>query len=950
MSRINSRRSLHALLCGISLVAIASCSSLPQGPQPVQSPNDDYRYRLLTLDNQLQVLLISDPGAPKAAAALDVRIGSGDNPKGRAGMAHFLEHMLFLGTDKYPDSGEYQQFIAEHGGSHNAYTSFGNTNYFFDINADYLPEALDRFAQFFIAPRFDVAYVDREKNAVEAEYQMGLKSDQRRELDVLQEVMNPEHPYSQFSVGTLETLADRPDATIRDDMVAFYNSHYSSNIMRLAVLGSESLDELEALVRPLYSRIANRDLPREAIEAPLIEPARLPLMVELQPLATQRTMTVSFPIPDYRDEYRVKPGIYVGNLIGHEGEGSLFSRLKEEGLAESLGAGEGFAWDGGALFSLGLTLTEQGAAQPERILQLVFAYTDMLRKEGPQEWMYREQSRLAELSFRFREQSSPMGYVSALASGMQYYKASDILRGPYMMEDYEAAMLAELLEYIRPENALVMFSDQAVEGDEVSQYYQVPYSQKPLAPMPAPVEADVLGTMRLPAPNEFIAENVALVALPETLPAIPVVAFEAERQRIWYMPDAEFRVPRGVTYINFRSPAVGVSAAQAAHVALYTALLTDRLNEFAYPAQLAGMSFSFSKNAEGISLRLGGYTDKQQLLLQRLLEQAQATDYSAQRFDNIRKDMIRTLENRVAKRPSSQVVNDLNEALKYNSWGEEVLIEALQGTKLADLDAYIAGFWQEASAEALIFGNYPEARVAEVSALLDVVLGAGPAPALPPRRILKLAAGESIQFPVSIPHDDAVVAWYLQGNDDQWNDRAMTALTAQIISSGFFDQLRTEQQLGYVVGAYNYPLEQVPGLVLLVQSPSADAAAVAVAMQAYMTGVTPLLELEQFTRHKAALISDILRPDKNLAERAEHYWRSIARKEYDFAGRETLVAAVEAITLQDWAAYYADVFIAQPHALQVVAPGRQGKLPEGRFEVVESAAAIKRDHATYLVD
>ena len=117
-----------------------------------------------------------------------------------------------------------------------------------------------------------------------------------------------------------------------------------------------------------------------------------------------------------------------------------------------------------------------------------------------------------------------------------------------------------------------------------------------------------------------------------------------------------------------------------------------------------------------------------------------------------------------------------------------------------------------------------------------------------------------------------------------------------------------------------------------------------------MTGVTPLLEKEQFNRHKAALISEILRPDKNLGERAEHYWRSIARKEYDFAGPETMAGAVEAITLHDWTSYYADVFIAQRHALQVVAPGRRGKLPEGRFEVIDSAAAIKRDHATYLAD
>ena len=87
---------------------------------------------------------------------------------------------------------------------------------------------------------------------------MGLKSDERRGLDVLQEVINPEHPYSQFSVGTLDTLADRPDSAVRDELIQFYNKYYSANIMRLVVLGSQSLDELEALTRPLFSQVPNR--------------------------------------------------------------------------------------------------------------------------------------------------------------------------------------------------------------------------------------------------------------------------------------------------------------------------------------------------------------------------------------------------------------------------------------------------------------------------------------------------------------------------------------------------------------------------------------------------------------------------------------------------------------------------------------------------------------------
>ena len=151
------------------------------------------------------------------------------------------------------------------------------------------------------------------------------------------------------------------------------------------------------------------------------------------------------------------------------------------------------------------------------------------------------------------------------------------------------------------------------------------------------------------------------------------------------------------------------------------------------------------------------------------------------------------------------------------------------------------------------------------------------------------------------------------------------------MKSGFFQQLRTEQQLGYVAAAFAWPQMDVPGLVMLIQSPVADANTVAGAMQAFMQGVESELDEAQFERHQSALVSDILRPDKNLWERAEFYWQSIARKQFDFAGRQDLAEAVEAFTLQSWLAYYNRVFLQQRHSLQVVAPGRWGDLPEGDF-------------------
>ena len=943
-------RCVRFLFGMLLLAGLVACASVPKNSiAPVQSPNDDYAYRLVTLDNGLRALLISDPDAPKAAASLTVMVGSGDNPPGRGGLAHFLEHMLFLGTDKYPDAAEYEQYITEHGGTRNAYTSFDHTNYFFDINAEFLPEALDRFAQFFIAPRFDAEYVEREKNAVQAEYQMGLKSDGRRGLDVLQEVMNPEHPYSQFAVGSLDTLADRPGAPIRDDLLSFYEQYYSANLMRLVVLGAQSLDELEALVAPMFSTVPNKAAEQAVIEAPLFEPESLPMLVQVQPLATLRQLEVSFPLADYRAHYRVNPVVYFGNLVGHEGEGSLLSQLKQEGLAEGLSAGGSLAWRGGSLFSVSVSLTEKGVEHRDRVLQLLFAYLDMLRSNGPEQWLYAEQASLGELSFRFREQGTAVRYVTGLSSGMHHYDPVDILRGPYMMEDYDARMLDEVLQGLHPDNAVVVFNDASVQTSKQSEHYEVPYSVAPLDRTAVDLQAaqDTVPAFALPAPNEFIAEDVALVPLPRILPDKPERVYTGPRKAVWYMPDDEFRVPKGAIYINFRSPEVGATARQAAMASLYTSVLMDDVNEFSYPARLAGLNFSFYKHQEGLSLRIRGYNDKQTLLLERLLNVVQASEFDPQRFENIRKDMIRSLSNSAAKRPSSQVMDDLREAVWWGQWGEQALIAELEAATPADMQRFIDNFWSNATAEVLVYGNYKETTGERVATMLRRIIPSEGEPLLPRMRVLALAPGEFAQYQVNLQHDDSVLAWYLQGAGDTWHDKAATALSAQIMKSGFFQQLRTEQQLGYVVSAFNWPQNDVAGLVMLIQSPVADAQALAQAMETFMGSVLADLDDEQFARHKAALRNEVLRPHKNQAERAEFYWQSLARKRVEFDGRERFAQALDALSMEQWKAYYTQEFLQQRRSLQVVAPGRWGLFPEGERTIFTSAEDVKAGHPAY---
>ena len=104
---------------------------------------DQKRYRGLLLSNGMRVLLASDDGATKSAAAISVNVGSMSNPEEWPGLAHFLEHMLFLGTERYAE-GDFEQYIGVNGGTNNAYTDDEETTYFFDVIASALPGSLPR--------------------------------------------------------------------------------------------------------------------------------------------------------------------------------------------------------------------------------------------------------------------------------------------------------------------------------------------------------------------------------------------------------------------------------------------------------------------------------------------------------------------------------------------------------------------------------------------------------------------------------------------------------------------------------------------------------------------------------------------------------------------------------------------------------------------------------------
>ena len=150
-----ARFTLLAVLASF-MVACGKDVAEPTVPVVVnKSPNDEREYAAVTLDNGLQVLMVSDANTEKSAAALSVGVGAFSDPMDFQGMAHYLEHMLFMGSEKYPDPSEFSNLIALNSGEWNAFTKKESTNYHFQIAHSGLEKTLDVFSQFFINPLLD---------------------------------------------------------------------------------------------------------------------------------------------------------------------------------------------------------------------------------------------------------------------------------------------------------------------------------------------------------------------------------------------------------------------------------------------------------------------------------------------------------------------------------------------------------------------------------------------------------------------------------------------------------------------------------------------------------------------------------------------------------------------------------------------------------------------------
>ncbi|KAI8924023.1 Metalloenzyme, LuxS/M16 peptidase-like protein [Entophlyctis helioformis] len=852
-------------------------------PGAVRKPDNDERtYAVLTLPNRLQAVVVSDPTTDKASAALDVHVGHLCDPADVAGLAHFCEHLCecwlrACGTEKYPVENAYSQFLSEHGGYSNAFTSAEDTNYYFEVAADHLEGAMDRFAQFFISPLFSESCTERELNAVDSEHKKNLQSDDWRNYQLFKDLCNPSHPYNKFGTGNLETLKDIPlskDLDLRRILLDFHDQYYSANIMKVAVIGKEPISQLIDWVVSKFSPIKDKDTPVPVFSNDALTAAELGKEIRIKPVKESRMLSITFPFPDTREQYKTQPAQYLSHLLGHEGHGSVLSLLKKKGWAQGLYAGPSTGARGFDFFNVSVELTVSGLEHFEEVLVILFQYIALIKQSPIEEWIFHEYQTMNEISFRFKEKSSPATYMSHLAGNMHNYEAQDIVSGPYLIEKFDRAAIQACLDFLRADafRYTLVAPSFDTTGWKQGPHYGTPYTKLAhIQPHPE---------LHIPKANTFIPEDFSVHRIDVAKPAThPLIIQETPLIRMW--PTHFFMLSTPLAYDSPMSCVL---------TRLYTDLLKDALNEFSYYASLAGLEYRLDNAVDGMELSIHGYNDKMHILLETIVAKMKSFVVEASQFERIKEQLLKQYVNFDMESPHSHAIFYVTLMTQQRLFTNAQKIDALSRITIEDVQAFFPRLMARLHVEALVHGNVARERAIEYGAIILRGFGSSELPESErygSMRTHMVPQGASIIMTRNVPNAEnlnSAIEYCLQIGDAADQDiRTHLGLLAQIGVEPAFDQLRTKEQLGYMVFS---GIRAQTGLL----SSERDPAFLESRIDAFLLKFETMPD-ETYAKHQAAY-------------RRSLYWGHINHHYYDFEQSQNDAEKIPSITKDSLIAFF----------------------------------------------
>lgn len=872
-----------------------------------------YKCRYCVLANGVGGLLVEDSDANISGVGVGVRAGSYNEPEEINGLAHFAEHMLFLGTSKYPDEGSYDKFVSENGGSNNAYTLSTCTAYYCSISTDKLAEALDRISQFFISPLFTESAIDREIHAIDSEFSRTRDNESSKLASVLRAICSPKIPYHRFSTGNLATLGSGAISVgdLQSALRAFFDRYYRPDALCAAVVSSLPLDAQEELFAAHFSAVPARgegepgyleDARRWAAAQGADPAAMFPLGARVLTAPPEgddtRKLVVLWPMEPLKEKYyKAAPLHYYSHLLGHEAEGSVAHYLREKGLSlELMTSSKHNATT--SILKCTITLTAEGWRRKDDVLRVLFAYASMLRKLGPQEWVFRELMNQSKVDFMFASKGTAYDFVSGIFDSLFDYPPEDVFTST-IADVWDPALVARVGATLTPGRCIVVYS--AAEyadapGMSRTPHYNAPYKVEPLDPA-------LVAALDAAAPEEFglhLPERNPFTPDPDVLmgacsgkskdeggytPIPPEEVFRSEHSLVYFKEDRHYDTPTIKTYVSIASPLAKRSPRDVAGLKLLVILFKAACMEWDYFAELAGHGKEISVTLHNIGFVTVGYSDKHFAFVRRLISEFCSFSGVAPSAFAVGKEKY---ANNVAKwrasaQPTSICQIPFDFLCKGATFSIKEVTDALAEFTPESFAAWLAEFWAAGvSLLGVVFGCTSAAEARALAEDIDgIVSRKGPAlTALSdfPQRVVQPGCTVLNVASLNPSNGNSCVenTYYVSESlkcPDDLAEGVRAAILVSIVEPAFYEVLRTKEQLGYVVWFY----DSINGFSFLnatVQSSVYPPDYLEGRIQAFFEDYYPTLKglsEERFEEVRRGYISSVLQPPVSMSAEAARF-------------------------------------------------------------------------------
>ncbi|MGB7286507.1 MAG: pitrilysin family protein [Salaquimonas sp.] len=289
------------------------------------------------LDNGLEIVIIPDRRAPVVTHMMWYKAGSADEPRGKSGIAHFLEHLMFKGT-KNVEAGEFSRKVAEIGGQENAFTTVDFTAYYQKISPDALEMVMGYEADRMENLILNDSVIEPEKNVILEERRSRVDSNPRSILgETVDAALFKHHPYGTPIIGWQNEMLE----LTKEDAVAFYDRFYSPNNAILVVAGDVEIAEVLAMAERTYGKVKQRvpNIIRERVIEP--EPTAARTIEYEDARVTQPSFSRLYLVPSYQNagDHEAEALELLADILGGSSTSRIYkSLILDKEIATSAGS------------------------------------------------------------------------------------------------------------------------------------------------------------------------------------------------------------------------------------------------------------------------------------------------------------------------------------------------------------------------------------------------------------------------------------------------------------------------------------------------------------------------------------------------------------------------------------------------------------------------------------